>query len=357
MTISMVLIPAGRLRRLYEDFARHHGGDEREAATFAATLLRADLRGHTTQGVALLPYLDELVADGVMAFGRPFEIVRQTAATALINGHRGVGQVIGHRAMELAIGKARDVGVGFVTARGSSDYAMASAYALQAVDAGQIGISMSTGPILVAPWGGRDARFSTNPIALAVPAGDRDPIVIDMATSAYSMGAVVRAARDGLRLDVAGVVDADGRYTDDPAEVIVDVMHRESRMEGALLPAGPKGFGWILLVELLGGLLSGERTWDEEQASTNERAAYYGQTFIAIAIESFQDPGAFTAAADRLIDTLTSSRPAQGFKRVRVHGGEAAVEERRRREHGVPVRDEEWAIVARLADRLGIAGL
>jgi L-2-hydroxycarboxylate dehydrogenase (NAD+) len=358
MIVSMVIVRAERLRRLYEDFARHHGADEGEAATFAAGLVRADLRGHTSQGVGLLPYIDELIAEGVMGFGRPFEILRQTAATALVDGHRGIGQVIGHRAMELAIGKARDVGVGIVSARGSSDYAMASTYALQALDAGQIGISMSTGPILVAPWGGRDARFCTNPIALAVPAGDRDPIVIDMATSAYSMGAVVRAARDGLRLDRPAVVDADGRYSDDPADVILDVMHRESRMDGALLPAGPKGFGWILLVELLAGLLSGERTWDDEPpASTKERPAYYGQTFIAIAIEHFQEPEAFAAAADRLIDTLTSARPAEGFDRVRVHGGESAVEERRRREHGVPVRDEEWAIVARLADRLGMAGL
>jgi LDH2 family malate/lactate/ureidoglycolate dehydrogenase len=107
----MVIVRAERLRRLYEDFARRHGADEGEAATFAAGLVRGDLRGHTSQGVGLLPYIDELIAEGVMRFGRPFEIVRQTAATALVDGHRGIGQVIGHRAMELAIGKATDVGV------------------------------------------------------------------------------------------------------------------------------------------------------------------------------------------------------------------------------------------------------
>jgi L-2-hydroxycarboxylate dehydrogenase (NAD+) len=355
MTVSMV-IPADRLHGLYVRFARRHGADEAEAGTFAAGLLRADLRGHTTQGVALLPYIDELISGGVMAFGRPFDVVRETAGTALVDGHRGIGQVIGTRAMELAIGKAGDAGIGFVSVRGSSDFGMASTYALQALDAGRIGLSMSTGPILVAPWGGRHARFCTNPIALAVPAGDRDPIVIDMATSAYSMGAVVRAARDGLQLDRAAVVDAEGRYSDDPADVILDVMDRESRMDGALLPAGPKGFGWILLVELLAGLLSGERTWEHEPAApADERPAYYGQTFIAIAIEHFQEPAAFAAAADRLVDALTATRPAEGFERVRLHGGDAAVEERRRREHGVPVRDEEWAMVDRLAERLGIA--
>lgn len=352
----MPLIPVEQLRSVYTAFARHHGAPDDEAATFAACLLRADVRGHTTQGVALLPYIDELIGDDVMSFGQPFEVVRETVATAMVDGHRGVGQVVGTRAMELAIAKARDTGIGFVSVRGSSDYAMASTYALQALDAGQIGISMSTGPILVAPWGGRDARFCTNPIAIAVPAGDRDPIVIDMATSANSMGDVVRTARDGRLLDTPGVVDSGGRYTDDPRAVILDPMHRESRMSGALLPAGPKGFGWILIVELLAGLLSGERTWEDERPATSEeRPAYYGQTFLAIDVAHFQDPAEFAASSDRLIEVLTSARPADGFERVRLHGANAAAEERTRLAEGVPVRDEEWAMVERLAERLGLS--
>lgn len=352
----MPLIPSEQLKSLYQRFAGHHGAGEDEASTFAAALLRADMRGHTTQGIALLPYVDELLREGEMAFGRPVETVRETAATALLDGNRGVGQVVGVRAMALAIDKARAVGIGYVAVRNSSDYAMASSYVLPAVDAGLIGLSMSTGPILVAPWGGRDGWFCTNPLALGVPAGRRDPIVIDMATSAYSMGAVVRAARDGLQLDTPGVVDADGRYSDDPASVILDPMARESRMTGALLPAGPKGFGWVLLVEMLSALLSGERTWEDERPSdSEERPAYYGQAFIAIDVAAFQEPEAFAASADRMIETLTSARPAEGFEQVRVHGGEAAAAERRSREQGVPIRDEEWQMVEQLAARLGLA--
>ena len=344
-----------RLQALYRAFARHHGADEDEAATFAAGLLRADLRGHSTQGIGLLPFIDELLTDGAMAFGRPFEILRESEATALVDGHQGVGQVVGTRAMAMAIDKARAVGVALVTLRGGSDYAMASTYALQALDAGQIGISMSTGPLLVAPWGGRDPWFCTNPIAIAVPAGERNPIVIDMATSANSMGAVVRAARDGARLAGPEVVDAEGRYTDDPAAVIVDVMARESPLAGALLPAGPKGFGMVLLVELLGSLLSGARTWEDERpASADDRPAFYGQTFIAIAVEHFQEPAAFAAAADRMIETLSAARPAEGFEGVRVHGAAAAEQERESRVVGALVREEEWALVERLARRLRI---
>jgi LDH2 family malate/lactate/ureidoglycolate dehydrogenase len=120
-------------------------------------------------------------------------------------------------------------------------------------------------------------------------------------------------------------------------------MARESRLAGALLPAGPKGFGWILLVELLAGLLSGERTWEDD------RRAHYGQTFVAIDPAHLGDPRALAAAADRMIATLGGARPAQGFDAVRLPGANAAAEERRRREHGVPVRDEEWAMAEALA--------
>jgi len=348
-------ISIDRLRALYAAVARCHGADDEEASIFADGLLRADLRGHHTQGIGLLPYLDDFYSAGVMHFGRPVTIERETVSTALVDGHGGCGHVVGKKAMDIAIAKAEATGIGFVTVKRSGDYGMASNYALQALERGMIGISMSTGPLLVAPWGGRDAYFCTNPLAVAVPSGERDPIVIDMATSAGSMGKVVLAARDGQRLEEKAVVDKDGVYTDDPMRVILDVMDRESRMSGALLPAGPKGFGMLLIVELLSALLSGERDWESERpADPTGRAAYYAQTFIAISVSHFQDPAAFAAAADRMIATLTQSRPAEGFDAVRLPGGGAAATERAYRAHGISLRDEEWAMVERLARKRGI---
>lgn len=344
-----------RLGSAYRDLAYSYGAPEDEAAIFARCLLRADQRGHHTQGIGLMPYLAELFDAGVMSFGRPTEIVRETAATAMVDGHRGVGQVIGTRAMAIAIAKARDTGIGFVSVRQSSDYGMAANYALQASDQGMMGLSCSTGPILVAPWGGRDAKFCTNPLAFAVPAGDCDPIVIDMATSANSMGAVVLAARDGEMLPGLDVVDSEGHYTNDPRRVILDVMDRESRMSGALLPAGPKGFGMMLMVELLGALLSGERSWEEETPDdVRNRAAFYGQTFIAISVGHFQDPGSFAQSCDRMIKTLTGLPPAQGFDKIRLPGQGAAAKERDYRAHGILLRDEEWRMMEELAARRGI---
>lgn len=348
-------IEQDKLQNIYESFAKALGADADEAQTFATCLIRADIRGHATQGLGLLPYLVELFEDGVMEFGRKPEIIRDNPGSALVDGKRGVGQITGTYAMDLAIEKARACGIGFVSMRGGADYGMASNYAIQAMEQGMIGLSMSTGPVLVAPWGGRDAWFCTNPISLAVPAGDRDPIVIDMATSANSMGKTVLAARDGKKLDGQELVDSEGHYTDDPARVILDPMARESRMSGALLPAGPKGFGMVLMVELLASLLSGERTWDDETPSDGiNRPAYYGQAFIAIDIAKFQDPAEFADSADRMVETLTAARPAQRFDRVRLHGGKAAETMRDNLASGIYLREEEWQMVLDVASRLSL---
>jgi LDH2 family malate/lactate/ureidoglycolate dehydrogenase len=345
-----------QLRSLYREFALSHGADEEEVDFFTHTILRADLRGHSTQGLGLLPYIDELLQEQVMSFGKPFEVMQEHAATALVNGHSGVGNVVATRSMALAIQKANATGVGLVSAQNSGDFGMASNYAIQALEAGMIGISMCTGPLLVAPWGGSEPYFCTNPLAIAVPAGDQDPIVIDMATSAASMGNVVLAARDGQKLSSKAVVDAQGNYTDEPLQVILDVMDRESKMTGALLPAGPKGFGMILMVELLAGLLSGVRTWENEvPATTEQRPSFHAQTFIAISVEKFQDPAVFAASADRMIQTLKSALPAVGFDRVRLPGGVSAEKLRDNLEHGVLVRDEEWQMALQVAQRLKLS--
>lgn len=344
------------LRRLYADFAQSHGADPEEVRLFADGLLRADLRGHHTQGIGLLSYLDELFRSGTMFFGRAPELLRDAPAVALIDAHGEAGHVAAARAMDLAIAKARATGIGFVTLKGTSDCGMAANYALQALDQGMIGIAMSTGPVLVAPWGGRDAQFCTNPIAIAVPAGDEVPVVIDMATSANSMGGVVLAARDGKRLAGPEVVDRDGCYTDDPLRVILNVMDRESRMDGALLPAGPKGFGMVLMVEMLSALLSGARRWDDAgvEDAARGRAAFYSQTLIAISVPHFQDPAEFAASADRMIRSLTALPPAQGFPRVRLHGDSARSIEADYRQNGVSIRDEEWAMAITAARARGI---
>jgi LDH2 family malate/lactate/ureidoglycolate dehydrogenase len=362
---TTVRVPVDRLRAIYAAVARAHGADGDEQAIFADCLLRADFRGHPTQGVGLLAYLDELFEGGTMHFGGRLSILSESASAAALDGGGNSGHLNATRAMRMAIAKAKETGIGYVTVRNTGDCGMAANYSVQAVEAGLVGIAMATGPVLVAPWGGREAQFCTNPISLAVPAGAREPIVIDMATSAESMGSTVLAARDKRRLSGLHVVTADGEYTDDAGRVILDALDRESKMAGALLPAGPKGFGMVLMVELLSALMSGER-WGPEGAETvagadradkkRGRSAHYAHALIAISVEHFMPRARFLAAVDRMVETLVSSPPAKGFDAVRLPGQGTRAREADYRAKGVPVRPEEWAQVERvvLARRIAV---
>jgi L-2-hydroxycarboxylate dehydrogenase (NAD+) len=353
-----VIVSPVLLGEVFERIARARGADDQEAAIFRDRLLRAELRGHSTQGAALVPYIDGMLADGQMRFGAPLEVVSDAPSGAVVDAHFGVGEVVGTRCMEMAIRKARAAGIGCVSVRNSGDFAMASAYSLLAVDHGMAGIAMSNGKPVVAPWGGRDARLCTNPISAAFPGGERFPIVIDMATSAFSMGDAIRTARDGGRLPFPGIVDPEGRYGDDPAAIVVDVLDRESKLDGALLPLGPKGFGVMLIVEVLCSALAGAAgSWANDYEPSGDRPWRHGHCFIAISPEHFGGAEAFGASIDALIAGIEGSRPAVGFDDVRVPGRAAHEEEQRRSHEGIPMRDEELEQLLLVARRHGLEEL
>jgi L-2-hydroxycarboxylate dehydrogenase (NAD+) len=355
---SVTLVAAELLGSIYEGIADAHGADVEEAGFFRDRLLRADLRGHSTQGSALIPYHDEMIASGQMRFGVPLEVVRDAPGVAVVDAHFGVGEVVGTRCMGIAMDKAERTGIGCVTVRNSGDFAMASAYSLLALERGMVGIAMSNGKPVVAPWGGRDPLFCTNPISVAFPGGERFPLVIDMASSAFSMGDAIRTARDGRRLPFVGVVDRDGVYGDDPAPIVVDVNERESKLDGALLPLGPKGFCLLLIVELMCSALAGSAgSYNNDFEPTGERPWDHGQVFMAMSADAFAGQALLRGSVDALIDRVEGSRPAPGRQAVRVPGRSAHEEEERRLRDGVPVRDEELAQLCAVARRRGLADL
>jgi L-2-hydroxycarboxylate dehydrogenase (NAD+) len=355
---ATTIVAASLLASIYFGIAEAHGADAEEAGFFRDRLLRADLRGHSTQGSALVPYVDEMIDSGQMRFGAPLEVVRDGPTTAVVDGHFGVGEVVGTRCMAIAIEKAARSGIGCVVARNSGDFAMASAYSLLALEHGMAGIAMSNGKPVVAPWGGRDALFCTNPISAAFPSRDRFPIVIDMATSAFSMGEAIRTARDGKTLPFTGVVDAAGAYGSDPATIVVDVNERESKLDGAMLPLGPKGYCLMLMVEVLCTALAGSAgSYNNDFEPTGERPWNHGQAFVAMSPDAFAGADVFATSVDELIDRVESSRPARGYAAVRVPGRAAHEEELRRQRDGVPVRDEELAQLCATARRRGLGEL
>jgi LDH2 family malate/lactate/ureidoglycolate dehydrogenase len=353
----MTVVQSAKLTGLYEDIARKLGASAEEADIFARCLVRADLRGMYTQGAAIVPYFVYLIENRIMRFGAPFTVIRDEPATALVDGGHGVGSVVSTRAMDLAILKAKSAGVGCVWVRNGGDFAMTSNHALQALEHDHVGIAMRNGSPRVAPWGGRDAFFGTNPISVAIPSMRETPIVIDMASGSFSVGKVIMAARDGQLLPSRHLVTEQGIYTDDPRSIIVDPSDRESAFSGAIVSLGYKGYAWLLVIELLAGLLSGMGTSNRNDYEPSAEHPWNEGIFLmSIDVGKLQPAAHFKEAADQLFRSLKSVRPAEGCEEVMVPGEAEAERERRYAKEGIPIRDEDWKAVAGIARRLGMKG-
>ncbi len=200
---------------------------EEDARIAADVLVAADLRGIDSHGVARLgSYYVNWIKEGVVRPRPQVRIVAETPATAVIDAGAGLGQPVSYRAMEKAIQKAREVGSGFVTVRNSNHYGIAGYYAMMALEHDCIGLSMTNAGALVMPTFGRDAMLGTNPIAVAAPAGDERPFVLDMATSIVTHGKVEVYDRLGKPLPVGWATDETGTPTTDTGRVLENLEQR-----------------------------------------------------------------------------------------------------------------------------------
>ncbi|MFQ6075140.1 MAG: Ldh family oxidoreductase [Candidatus Bathyarchaeia archaeon] len=326
------------IREVVSILGRFGVGDD-EASIVADALVEANLRGVESHGVRLLPVYVNRIKHGTLRPGLEPKVVSEAPSTALLDGGFGFGQTIGVKAMEMAVRKAHETGVGVVGVKNINHFGMAAYYALQAIKQGVIGMAFcNTKPHVVA-WGGRMPVLGTNPICVGVPAGEEMPIVLDMATSAAAWGRV-RMARDrGEEIPRGWAVDERGRVTTDPAEA----------MEGGLLPfGGYKGYGLALLVDILSGVLTGAESgpgvislWDEEEFPT------LGQLFVALDFNRMGAEG-FRGKVDALIRAVKGSPPAEGVEEILMSGErEFKVRERRLRE-GIPIDEGTWKALKEL---------
>lgn len=217
----------------------------------ALSLVLADARGLSSHGVSRMAIYTSSITDGVMAPDVEPEVVRDGPTTCVIDGHNGLGVPTAFAAMDLAIDKARNVGIGFAAVRRSNHFGMAGHIAERASRNGMIGYAATNGPSRMAPFGGATPVFGTSPFAYAIPTGNSRPILIDMATCVVARGKIIMAERAGEEIPTGWAVDAGGHPTTDPSKAL----------EGAMVPfAGPKGSALAMLVEILTGILGGD-TW------------------------------------------------------------------------------------------------
>ena len=233
------------------------GSREREANLVADHLVEANLTGHDSHGVGLLPVYVEKVRAGLLVPNRHAELVSERCAVLVIEGNRGYGQVIGYEAMELGMARAREQGVALLGVRNSFHLGRIGQLAEQCARGGFASIhfvNVIDHAPLQAPYGGAQARFSTNPFCAALPGEDGAAVVLDMATSKIAIGKARVARNKGIPAPEDSLLDAGGRPTRDAG-----VMFQEP--QGALIAMGEhKGSGLAIICELLAGALTGGRT-------------------------------------------------------------------------------------------------
>lgn len=344
----MPTIAHDELERLATDLLRAAGVPEDEARVVAGALVRANLAGCDSHGVLRLSQYLDAISSGRIVPGAPIDVVRESPATAVLDGHWGFGQVAATRAAELAIGKAREMGLAAVAGRRCNHVGALADYVTTVADAGLVGLMFVNGhggAHNTVPWGGADRRLCTNPMAAGFPTGGK-PIVLDISTSAVAEGKVRTYRIRGESVPDDWIVDSEGRPTNDPEALY-------AKPQGALLPLGGnvgyKGFGLGLMVDLLAGGLSGAGT-------SGPDAGRGGNAFTILALDpdAFAGEDSFRADADTLIAWVKSSRPAPGFSEIIVPGEPERRERERRLREGIPIPEETCRQIAEAAARLGV---
>ncbi len=302
-----------------------------DAETVAGLMVDADLRGSDTHGVIRLPlYVRRIRAGGVNP--KPnIRIVSDRPAAALIDGDNGMGHLVMRRAAELAIEKAKATGVGWVGARMSNHAGPAALYVTMPLKHDMIGLYFAVGSSNhLPPWGGSESLLGTNPMAVAVPALNELPIVLDMSPTVAAYGKVRLKAQRGEQMPVGWMIDRDGKPLTDPKRAD----------EGHLLPIGDyKGSGLSLIIGLLAGALNRAAIGRDVVDFVKEagKPTNTGQAIAALSIEAFLPPAEFKRSVDRLIRDIRSSPRLPGVERIWLPGEQSHSKLLDRRAHGVPV--------------------
>ncbi len=314
-----------------------------DAEIVADSLVKADLRGVNSHGLIRFPfYIQRLVEGGTKVKPR-LKVVRETIATAALDGDNGMGQVLAYQAMEMAIKKAGKAGIGFVVLNNSCHFGTADYYALQAVKKDMIGIVWSNGCPVMAPWGGCSRAIGNNPLAISFPTGEYDPFMLDIAMSKVAGGKVRLYAKKGEKIPTDWIINKEGKVTDNPEDLPAG---------GALLSMGHKTYGLAMVGEILAGVLPGAGVlsqiplWFREVSTPTN----IGHMEMVIDISAFMEPEDFKKRVDAIINELKAAKKADGVGEILFPGELEAQRERAQLKEGVELAAEIMDDLDKLAE-------
>ncbi|MFB5188817.1 Ldh family oxidoreductase [Alicyclobacillus fastidiosus] len=315
-----------------KDFIRavftNAGVSSRDADIVADSLVQAELRGVESHGVVRLGIYLERVEKGMLDPHGQIECVHEGASSALLDGHNNFGAVIGVKALEVALSKARKQGVSMVGVKGSNHFGIGAYYALKAIEQDMILLVFSNASQTMPPTGGIRPFIGTNPFTVGVPAGKELPFVLDMATSVVARGKIIVAAEKHERIPEGWAINQDGYPTTDPVEALA----------GAVLPVGgAKGYGMSMFIDILSGVLTGAgfgkyvhnmyENWHDPQN--------VGHVFMAVDINQFIPLEIFKHRIDTYFQEIKAEPKAPGVDQILIPGEIEYFKTIERKKHGI----------------------
>ena len=326
-----------------------------EAGIIRDVLLMSDLYGIESHGMQRMVRYHKCIEKGMIHVEAKPEIVFETPISAVIDGHDGMGQLIGHQAMKLAIEKAKQCGVGIVTARNSNHYGIAGYYAKMACDEGLMGFSCTNSEAIMVPTHGRLAMLGSNPIACAFPAEPYD-FLFDASTTVVTRGKLEMYNKMEKPLPDGWALNKDGHPSSDAPDVLANIVAKNG---GGIMPLGGsseqlgshKGYGYGMLCEIFSSILSMGATSNYCMVGGKGNICH---GFVAINPAYFGDPAAIKEHFSTYLQELRESPKADGQERIYTHGEKEVAAVKDRTENGIPVNDNTMVEVLDLCQYLGL---
>jgi uncharacterized oxidoreductase len=332
------------------------GSTQIEARTVAANLVMANLSGHDSHGVGMVPRYVEAVLEGGLHPNADLQVQLDIGTMLSLDAQRGYGQVAGVQAMELGMARAKQHGSCIMALANSHHLGRIGHFAEMATAQGLVSIhlvNVLSRPV-VAPWGGSDGRFGTNPCCIGIPLTDAEPFILDFATSRVAQGKMRVAYNKGETVAPGMLIDAQGQPTNDPGVVVVPQGDDPAQgLFGALMTFGEhKGYGLAVACELLGGALTGGGTW--HKPADTSRAVLNSMLTVLIDPAKLGTQARFAQDSTAFIDWLRRSPAGAGFEGVQIAGEPERAARLERERDGITIDAHTWADINTAARKVGL---
>lgn len=336
------------LSRYISDVLQSVGLPLEDSKIVADSLIKANLRGVDSHGATRLGIYVKRLQAGVVNPKPDVKVIQESDATLLIDGDDGMGHVVGTRAIQLGIEKAKKNGAVYIGVKKSTHFGTGAYFIEQGIKNDMITFAMSNAPSTMAPWGGIEPFFGTNPYAFGIPAGKNGPVIMDMATSVVARGKIILAEQKGEEIPLGWAIDSKGQPTTNAKEAL----------EGSVLPfGGPKGYGISLMIDVLSGILTGAGfgPYVNNIYGDYDKPQNVGHFFQLIDVSRFIPIELFKQRMDQMINDIKSSPKAVGVEEIFLPGEIEFAKEAVRLEKGIELPKEVYEDIKNIGENCGLS--